>query len=101
VGISEITYYSSKLLNASSQYLGLIYHDSLCIAAEGVLQEACKFRVSVWNVCTFSINQGGNHISQGGQRKVDFGGLLQTLTSGARFTLTFRSLKQKLTIQLS
>jgi hypothetical protein len=54
-------------LNASSQFLRLIYHDSLCIAAEGVLQEACEFRVSVWNVCTFSINQGRNHISQGGQ----------------------------------
>lgn len=53
------------------------------------LEQSCQFGISVGNVFRFSINQSGNHVSQGHQRQIYFCRFFQPITRASRLRLPF------------
>ena len=44
------------------------HHDGFGIASQGILQEACQLRVSIWNVRAFAVNLGRRGGGEGGEK---------------------------------
>jgi len=38
-------------------------HDSLCVSSKRILKQTCEFRISIWDMLRFSINQRRNNIT--------------------------------------
>ena len=58
-------------------------HHRLCVATERVLEQASKFRVTVWNISRLGIGKSTDDMAQSRKREIDFGGFLESIACSA------------------
>lgn len=91
---------SKKRKKSSKNLVKFRSYQSLRITTQRILQQSRQFRVPIWHMFRFTIDQSGNDISQSRQRQIDFRRLFHSFTCRAGFIGPFRS-SQVHQVQLS